>query len=272
MRCHDPSLKAALERRLPAVWQAVDAAPLDVAGFAEKAACDPADLRRFHIPLAQLLIERAEEANGRFLVAVAGVPAGGKSVFAALMARVLRALEPPFGVAAFGLDGYHYPNAYLDSHPAPSGEGTLRPYKGAHFTFNALRLAADLRRLRGGEAMALPAYDRTRHDVAEAAIPIGAEDRLVLVEGNYLLYREGGWEVVADLFDLRIFLDLPPGVNRERMIARHMRGSRTREDAVAHFERTDAPNTALIAPTKSAADVVVRLDEGYRVVSVERGR
>lgn len=266
--------RAAAERQVAAVWDAVTATPLNVAGYEERPACEPGDLRRFHVPLARFLIERASEAAGRYLVAIAGLPAGGKSVFAALMARVLRALEPPFGVATLGLDGYHYPNAYLDAHRTPPGvpaAGPLRLYKGAHFTFNALRLATDLRRLRGGEAMALPAYDRTRHDVAEAAIPIGAEDRLVLVEGNYLLYREAGWGAVAELFDLRVFLDLPSGVNRERMVARHMRGGRSRDDAIAHFERTDAPNTALIAATKSAADLVVRLDAGYRVASVERG-
>ncbi len=252
-----------------AVWRAISAGPLDVAGYAERAACSREEAERFHIPLAQVLIERTLGARGRFLVAIAGVPAGGKSVFAALLLRVLRALEPPFGVAAFGLDGYHHPNAYLDSHPAPSGEGTLRPWKGAHFTFDARRLAADLRRLReAGGQVALPAYDRRLHDPVEGAIVVAPSDRLVLVEGNYLLCREGPWAEVSDCFDLRVFLDLPPGVNHERMIARHVRGGRSREDAIAHFERTDGPNTALIAATHAEADIVVSLDVGYRVTAI----
>jgi len=255
-----------------AVWRAVQAAPLDVAGYEEMPACGPADLARFRIPLAQGFIERARAAKGRYLVAIAGVPAGGKSVFTALMVRVLRALEPPFGVAAFGLDGYHFPNAWLDSHPAPSGDGTLRRYKGAHFTFDAVRLAADLGRLRAGdEAVALPAYDRRLHDPVEGAIVVQPSDRLVVVEGNYLLYREGAWARVCDSFGLRLFLDLPPGVNRERMLARHVRGGRSREDAIAHFERTDGPNTELVAATRPEADIVVRLDAGYRVRGIEKG-
>ena len=257
------------EEAVWAVWRAVTSGPLDVAGYAEPAACTREEVERLHIPLAQMLIERARQANDRFLVAIAGVPAGGKSVFAALMLRVLRALDPPFGVAAFGLDGYHFPNHYLDSHPAPSGEGTLRRYKGAHFTFDARRLAAELTRLRdAGAAVALPAYDRKLHDPVEGAIVVEPSDRLVLVEGNYLLYREGPWAEVADCFDLRVFLDLPPGVNRERMIARHVRGGRSREDAAAHFERTDGPNTALIAATRGEADVVVGLDAEYRVTAI----
>lgn len=256
-----------------AVWRAVNAGPLDVAGYAEQPSCTREEVERFHIPLAQMLIERARQSSGRFLAAIAGVPAGGKSVFTALMLRVLRALGPPFGVAAFGLDGYHYPNHYLGSHRAPLGEGTLRHYKGAHFTFDARRLAADLKRLRGGrEAVALPAYDRKLHDPVEGAVAVEPSDRLVLVEGNYLLYREGPWAAVFGCFDLRVFLDLPPGVSRERMIARHVRGGRSREDALAHFERTDGPNTALVAATCGEADVVVKLSAQYRVEAIKTAR
>lgn len=270
--CLSADARAALERALPAVWRAVRAGPLDVAGLAEHAACEAGDLARFHIPLAQFLVARAARAERRLLVAVAGVPAGGKSVFTALMLRVLRALEPPFGVAAFGLDGYHYPNAYLDAHRAPSGDGTLRRYKGAQFTFDVARLAADLRRLRGEAGpVALPAYDRRLHDPVENAIVVKPGDRLVLVEGNYLLHRADGWETLSGLFDLGLFLDLPEGVNRERMLARHVRGGRSRADALAHFERVDAPNTALVAATRAGADLVVQLDAGYRVVGISQG-
>ena len=258
------------EERVLAVWRAVNAGPLDVAGYEERPACDAEELARFHIPLAEMLIERAGRSPGRFLVGIAGVPAGGKSVFTALMLRVLRALEPPFGVAAFGLDGYHFPNAWLDSQPAPRGEGTLRAFKGAHFTFDARRLAADLKRLRDTrEAVALPAYDRKLHDTVEGAIVVAPSDRLVLVEGNYLVCRAGPWAEVCDGFDLRVFLDLPPGANRERMLARHERGGRSRADAIAHFERTDGPNTALVAATRGEADLVVRLDAEYRVKAVK---
>ena len=261
-------------RRLPAVWQALNAGPLEVAGYAEEVLCDAAEAFCFHIPLGQLLLERAARAPGRYLVAIAGVPAGGKSVFTALMARVLRALRPPFGVATLGLDGYHYPNAYLEAHRTPPGvavPGSLRLYKGAHFTFNALRLAADLRRLRGGrEPLALPAYDRSIHDPVEGAVAIRFEDRLVLVEGNYLLCREHGWDDVAALFDLRLYLELPPGVNRERMVARHVRGGRSREDGDAHFERADRLNTELVASTREWADLTVELDAAYRVKGIWR--
>ena len=66
------------------------------------------------------------------------------------MARAVEALCPSFGVATVGLDGYHYPNAYLLSHRTPpeaAEAGPLKLYKGAHFTYNTARLVADLRRV-----------------------------------------------------------------------------------------------------------------------------
>jgi len=258
-------------RALPSV-QAALAAPLDVAGYAERPSCPLEELFRFHLPLAQWLLRRASDGPPRTLVAIAGLPAGGKSVFTALLMRILDALRPPFGLAAVGLDGYHYTHAYLVAHRAPHGlaeQGPLELYKGAHFTFDAARLAADLARLRqGAEPVALPAYDRTIHDPVEGRIRIRPDVRLVLVEGNYLLYRRDGWERLAGLFDLGIFLNQPAGANREPMIARHLRGGRTREDAVRHFERVDRGNTELIAATRSEADLVIELNSGYAVAAI----
>jgi hypothetical protein len=262
-------------RWLPAVWAALAAGPLDVAGYREAVSCSPEELFCFHLPLAQLLLRGAAGSADRFLVAVAGLPAGGKSVFTALMARIVRACGPPFGVAVLGLDGYHYPDAYLAAHPAPPGvpePGPLKLYKGAHFTFSASRLAADLSRLREPrEAVALPAYDRTIHDPVENRLLITPDDHLVLVEGNYLLHRQDGWEGVAGLFDVRIFLTLPAGGNREPMVARHMRGGRTREDAERHFGRVDEPNTRLIAATSSEADILIQVSETYAVRAITAG-
>jgi hypothetical protein len=191
---------------------------------------------------------------------------------AAISSDTLRA---PFGIVVVGLDGYHYPNAHLLSHPAPPGlpeQGPLKLYKGAHFTFDAARLAADLRRLRAASGpVSLPAYDRTIHDPVEGRIVVAPGDQLVLVEGNYLLYRRNGWENLDGLFDLGIYLDLPPRVNREPMIARHMRGGRGRQDAERHFERADRLNTELVAATRAEADIVVELSERYAVTAILRG-
>ena len=259
---------------LPAVCRALGEAPIEAAGYLERVATTATEAFLVHLPLAQRLIRGSEAAEGRWLVAVAGVPGSGKTVFAAQMARVVRAVSPALGVVAIGLDGYHYPNARLAAAPAPPGvaePGPMALYKGAPFTFDAGRLAGDLRRLRCGAALSLPAYDRAVHEPVEGRLDVAAGDRLAIVEGNYLLCREPGWQAVSDQFDLRIFLELPPGANREPLVARHMRGGRSREDAERHYERTDRPNAERVAGSAEAADIVIELSPGYRVVGLRRG-
>ncbi len=260
-------------RLLRPVATAIESAPLRVAGFEERAAVSLEELFLYHIPLARLLARRARAAAERLLVAIVAVPGGGKSVFAKLMGRVLAAAQPGLHAAVLGIDGYHYPNAHLESRPPPAGaEGaaSLRDLKGAPFTFDVERLAADLRRVRQAEGrVSLPAYDRTRHDPVEDGLAVEPEDRLVLVEGNWLLYDRDGWEAVGPLLDLALFLDLPAGANRERLLARHHRGGRSREDALGHFNRVDRPNTERVAATRQRADIIVHLDTDYRVRGIE---
>ncbi|MFP4058809.1 MAG: hypothetical protein ACLF0G_18220 [Candidatus Brocadiia bacterium] len=255
-------------RRLPRARRAVGHA-VEAAGYDEPVRWSAEELVRYHLPLAGLLAWRAGQARGRYRVAVAGVPGCGKTVFAAVLARVVEALEPPFGAIVLGLDGYHYPNAYLASR---AGEGgPLLRYKGAPSTFDTARLAADLRRLGRGEGpLALPAYDRTLHEPVEGRIVAGRRDRLVLVEGNYLLCRDGPWHQVAEQFELRLFLDFPPQANREPVVARHVRGGRSAADAARHYERVDRPNAELAASTRGAADLVVELDARHAVRGLRR--
>jgi len=172
-------------------------------------------------------------------VAIAGwVPAGGKSVFTALIAAGVEGAGASVGVAGVGLDGYHYRTATSIRTSRRSAMARCGDTKGRIFTFDAIRLAADLKRLKGGGgAVALPVYDRKGTTRSRGDRGAGLR-RLVLIEGNYLLYREGRGPRCFDSFDLRVFLDLPAGVNRERMIARHVRGRRSRGDAHCPFRAT----------------------------------
>jgi pantothenate kinase len=155
--------------------------------------------------------------------------------------------------------------------PLPTGQGSLKSWKGAPLTFDAARLARDLERLRDPTAaLSLPAYDRRLHEPLGGSVQIGLEHRLVLVEGNYLLCREGAWGGIPDCFGLRVFLDVPWEACRENAIARHVRGGRRREDAEQHADRTDGANYAVVAATRCEADIVVGLDERHRLIRVLR--
>jgi pantothenate kinase len=50
-------------------------------------------------------------------------------------------------------------------------------------------------------------------------------------------------------------------LRRERLLARHMRFGRERQDALNWIEQTDEPNARRIAATRGRADVVFNWDD-----------
>lgn len=132
----------------------------------------------------------------RRLIALAGPPGGGKSTLAPLIAAHLGAVVVP-------MDGFHLDNALLDA-------AGLRPRKGAPETFDTAGLRHALRRLRSGEAeVILPAFDRARDAAIAGAIRVTSADRLLLVEGNYLLSTLPGWADLAPLWEASVLLSVP---------------------------------------------------------------
>ncbi|MBM4086416.1 MAG: hypothetical protein FJ272_16645, partial [Planctomycetes bacterium] len=204
----------------------------------------------YYVPLARWLMAQPHGRQGRFLVAIAGIPGSGKSLMAEILRVILtpmlavehgagrvdvlecslqdarvcglqqaEACTPagksvPLGRAAVvGLDGWHFPNAHLLSHFVKDETGNdvpLKTFKGAEFTFDAAKAKAAFAALKQQPTatLSLPVYDRQKHDPVDDAVRITPDDRLVLIEGNYLLLDKGDWAGMADLFDLKVFIDL----------------------------------------------------------------
>ncbi len=98
-------------------------------------------------------------------------------------------------------------------------------------------------------------------------IRIGVEDRVVLVEGNYLLLDEGRWAEVAGLLDVSVFLSQPMVVVREAMVERFIAGGRTEPDARAYYERVDRRNYETIMSTIARADLVLARSAEQHITS-----
>ena len=184
---------------------------------------------------------------GHRLIGIAGAPGAGKSTIAAALAQLLHGTVLP-------MDGFHLPQARLV-------ELGSRDRMGAPDTFDVdgfVRVLADLR-MSGGPVFA-PAFDREREEPVPDAIAIQPEVRHVVVEGNYLLLQSGGWERVAPLLDVTVFIELERGLRQQRLIERHLRFGKTLEDATAWALGTDERNALLIEATASRADHVLRVD------------
>ena len=182
------------------------------------------------------------------LIGITGQPGAGKSTIAVHLGARLAAPVVP-------MDGFHLRNEQLDARD-------LRRMKGAPRTFDALAFVELLESLRSAACDLLaPTFDRSLDEPVAHAIAVPRDAPVVIVEGNYLLLDEAPWHRVQPLLDLTAWVDLDPEIRVERLIDRHVRHGRSRDDAVRFVHRSDEANAALVARTRQRADVVVTAAE-----------
>ena len=217
--------------------------------------------------IAQADAERRERAAAaRTVVLLAAPPGSGKSTHVALLEELAREVDGAVPLCPAGMDGFHYPNAYLEAHHlgGDADAPTLRSVKGAPETFDARALADKLgetRRSRG--AVLWPAYSRVAHDVVPDALEVTGD--VVLVEGNYLLLDEPLWRDLRALADLTVFLAADEGMLRERLVSRKVAGGMARPDAEAFYEASDGPNVRRVLAGSLPADVTLSLSPDGRL-------
>ncbi|GAA2093790.1 nucleoside/nucleotide kinase family protein [Streptomyces albiaxialis] len=205
------------------------------------------------LPLNALL-DRARallDRPGRAVLGIAGPPGAGKSTLAAALAD---GLGPRAGLLP--MDGYHLSNAVLTA----LGR---RDRKGAPDTFDAAGYAALLARLRAAdgtdETVYAPRFHREFEESVAAELSFGPGVGLVVTEGNYLLLSDGPWAAVLPLLDESWYVDLDEDERLRRLTARHHAYGKTPEEAHAWSHGSDQANAEIVARTREAADLRVRL-------------
>jgi pantothenate kinase len=195
--------------------------------------------------LAEIIRGRAQ-GQGRFLTALAGPPGAGKSTLAAELVSTLGQ-----GAKAVPMDGFHYDDAVLIARGA-------RDRKGAPDTFDAQGFFHLLRRLRVEDEIAIPLFDRDLEISRAGADIVTAADRLLVVEGNYLLLNEAPWPEAAPLFDLTVWIDVSEAELDRRLQARWAHYGKTPAEARAWIDNNDLPNIRRVTQNSRPADVVIR--------------
>jgi pantothenate kinase len=195
--------------------------------------------------LADLIATRAAASQGRFIAALAGPPAAGKSTLAADLVERLGT-----GAKVVPMDGFHYDDAVLLARGA-------RGRKGAPDTFDAQGFFHLLRRLKTESEVAIPLFDRALEISRAGADIIGPTDKILIVEGNYLLLNEAPWPDALPHYDLTIWIDVPETDLIARLMHRWAVYGKTDEQARAWIEGNDLPNIRRVVAGSGGADVVL---------------
>lgn len=192
-----------------------------------------------------------QDSPQRFILGVVGKPGVGKSTFTDYLREQLSSEL----VAILPMDGFHMSNEKLI-------ELGRRERKGAPDTFDVDDFAETLANVRDshGVDIRFPIFNRE----IEASIPnaglVPAGVKLVIVEGNYLLHNQSGWEKIAVHLDESWFLSVDDDLRMERLIARHIEFGKSPEDAKVWSQGTDEVNAKLIQLTQPRADYEVKLN------------
>jgi len=202
----------------------------------------------------QQLLGRAEallHRRGRCLLGIAGAPGAGKSTISVWLLEHLLTNHPR-QVALVPMDGYHLAQSLLESRG-------LEHRKGAPDTFDGVGYVALLRQLRSETSREIfaPVFRREVNDAIAGAIAVPPEIRLVITEGNYLLFDEAPWNEVASLLDETWFVELDQDERLRRLTARHLKFDN--DAAIAEWRATgnDERNARLVAAGNQRSAIVI---------------
>ncbi|HOA75602.1 MAG TPA: hypothetical protein PL151_12070 [Phycisphaerae bacterium] len=250
----------------PAQWlKSLEALPrqltVNVAGYSIAVSVTRDDLTTAYLPVLHLLTAALGDRR-RVVAGLAGIPGSGKSTFTAVLAVLADTLLGMGRLVAVGMDGWHWPNAVLDVRTTTDEAGRtipLRQRKGGPESFDVNAIAAAVRELHDpSRVVSLPVYDRRLHDPVPDGVHVGPGTAIVLLEGNFLLETASPWDQVSSQLQPKLFLEHDPADARQRVIARHVRGGLSPDEAARKFELNDRLNTDVVLATAGNADYVVR--------------
>ena len=197
---------------------------LSVNGFDTEVFFSDREVEEILRPLLRCLTQKYEEEGRRQIAFMAGPPAAGKSTLALFLQELSR--EEGFApVQALGMDGFHYPNAYLDTHTVQlkaaggtswSEDSERYPFSlssASGFSFNSGNTL-----LHGYPAGSIygshylyghAAYDAGLWDadLGYSTLPIGLS-RIgagVYADWGYA-WRKGDWDILKSKYDLGVNL------------------------------------------------------------------
>lgn len=207
----------------------------------------------------RLELSRRDASDGTpFIVGLVGIPGSGKSTSGTVLSQNL----VDQGSLLMPMDGYHYSMDQLRQFPDPN-DAIYR--RGAPDTFDveSLRKALEQIKCKSGESniiIKLPGFDHAKGDPEPDTYTFDRnQHRLVILEGLYLLYDQGGWEKIAPYLDLTVFIDADIDGCMDRLKIRNQCiPGYTKEEIELRCDVVDRANAILVDQTRHRAHLLVQ--------------
>lgn len=230
---------------------------------------DRKTMEEYYYPLACKLVSLSSGHN-RFLVAVAGPPGSGKTAFATILAAVINAILEREEATSIPLDGWHYSNEYLRTHKIQwrGNEVVLNQIKGAPETYDTSSVYQCIEKVKAGEEVTFPIYSRTLHDPVPNGGHVKKQNRIIIVEGNYLLLQEEPWQSNRRLFDIAILLTAHRETLVDGLRQRHLRGNKSEAITDRQINNVDLPNIDRVMNKSGSADIIVYKVDSQKIEKV----
>ncbi len=240
-------------------------------GLSIEASYSQKELEEVFHPLLEKMATIKREKDKRVIIYLAAPPGAGKTTLSLLLEKLYQKKQASFTFQALAMDGFHHTNDYLASHftNIQGRRRLLKDFKGVPETFDLKGLKRAIQALQSGKNIEWPIYSRALHDVAPETIFVDAD--IILLEGNYLLLNQRGWEELTEYADFTVMLSAPVDLLKARLIERKLKGGHSMENALAHYERVDLPNHHLVMNASVKADLYLSLNNEEEWVINEKG-
>ncbi len=212
------------------------------------------DREPLHVPVSPSLTPALEPVQPAYVVGISGGSASGKSTLAVALANRWRSLGP----LVVNQDAYFH-----DWSTLPPAEREARMTANHPDAVRWPSLVEHVALLKEGRTAPVPVPGTRAAARGDAAAALGPT-RLLIVEGHLIF----GEPALRALFDLKLFLDVPPD---ERVLRRMYREAVERggdlERAIAWYRHDVLPNYRLYTePTRQFADLILPWTEAHESV------
>ena len=194
-------------------------------------------------------IIRRSEGSQRFIIAVAGPPGAGKSTLSKQLVQMLKTRS--IQSCIISMDGFHLENSILK-------RLGLLDRKGSPTTFDVPAFIQVMKRLAAYESdVAIPKFDRKKDISIERASIVSTQDKILIVDGNYLLLNDEQWVDLQDIWDETVFINPGMDVLEKRLINRWLSYGMDNESAKNRAFGNDIPNAKNIIENSLPANILI---------------